>query len=268
MSAAFETLRLEVANGIATLTLNRADRRNAVNKAMNRELPLAWAAVEADPAVRVAIVTGAGDRAFCTGADLTDLPVPEDPELARSIGSIAWTGRQNSCTKPVIAAVNGMTVGGGLHFIADADIVIAADHVQLIDTHVAVGLVAALEPVSLVRRMSLGAVMKLALTGGDERLSATEAHRLGLVDEVLPADQVMPRAQGLAASIARHSPTAVARSRAAIWNALEQPLSAALDEGWRLIMRQDGHPDVAEGVSAFLEKRLPRWQDREPEDLA
>ncbi len=268
MSAAFETLRLDVADGIATLTLNRADRRNAVNKAMNRELPFAWAAIEADPSVRVVIVTGAGDKAFCTGADLADLPIPEDPALARSIASIAWTGRQNNGTKPVIAAVNGMTVGGGLHFIADADIVLAADHVQLIDTHVAVGLVAALEPVSLVRRMPLGAVMKLALTGGDERLAAAEAHRLGLVDEVLPADQLLPRAQALAASIARHSPTAVARSRAAIWNALEQPLSVALDEGWRLIMRQDGHPDVAEGVAAFLEKRAPRWQDREPEDLA
>lgn len=268
MNAAFETLRLDVANGIATLTLNRADRRNAVNKAMNRELPLAWAAIEADPVVRVVIVTGAGDKAFCTGADLADLPIPEDPALARSIASIAWTGRQNGGTKPVIAVVNGMAVGGGLHFIADADIVLAADHVQLVDTHVAVGLVAALEPVSLVRRMPLGAVMKLALTGGDERLSAAEAHRLGLVDEVLPANEVLPRAQALAASIARHSPTAVARSRAAIWNALEQPLSAALDEGWRLIMRQDGHPDVAEGVAAFLEKRVPRWQDRTPEDLA
>lgn len=268
MNAAFETLRLDVANGIATLTLNRADRRNAVNKAMNRELPLAWAAIEADPAVRVVIVTGAGDKAFCTGADLADLPIPEDPALARSIASIAWTGRQNGGTRPVIAAVNGMAVGGGLHFIADADIVLAADHVQLVDTHVAVGLVAALEPVSLVRRMPLGAVMKLALTGGDERLSAAEAHRLGLVDEVLPANEVLPRAQALAASIARHSPTAVARSRAAIWNALEQPLSAALEEGWRLIMRQDGHPDVAEGVAAFLEKRKPHWQDRTPEDLA
>lgn len=268
MSRRFETLSLEVADGIATLTLDRADRRNAVNKAMNRELPLAWAAIEADPAVRAVIVTGAGDKAFCTGADLADQPIPNDPELARSIRSISWTGRQNGCTKPFIAAVNGMAVGGGIHFIADADIVIASDQARLIDTHVAVGFVAGLEPVSLVHRMPLGAVMKLALTGGDERLDATEAHRLGLFDEVLPAAQVMPRCRALAANIARHSPTAVARSRAAIWNALEQPLSQALEEAWRLIMRQNDHPDASEGVQAFLDKRAPVWQERTLGDLA
>ncbi len=268
MNRRFATLSLEAADGIATLTLDRAARRNAVNKAMSAELPQAWAALEADPAVRAIILTGAGDKAFCAGADLADQPIPDDPELAKSIASIAWTGRQNGCSKPVIAAVNGMAVGGGLHFIADADIVLACEEACLIDTHVAVGFVAALEPVSLVRRMPLGAVMKLALTGGDERIDAAEAHRLGLFDEVLPAAQLMPRARALATSIARHSPTAVARSRAAIWNALEQPLSAALAEGWRLIMRQDEHPDAAEGVKAFLEKHPPAWQDRTPGDLA
>lgn len=268
MSTPFETLRLDRAEGIATLTLNRPDRRNAINRAMHRELPQAWAQIEADPAIRVVIVTGADDKAFCTGADLADMPIPEDPALARSIASIAWTGRQNGGTKPVIAAINGLAVGGGLHFIADADIVLCADRAQMLDTHVAVGLVAGLEPVSLARRMPLGAVMKLALTGGDERLSAQEAHRLGLVDEVLAPEDLMPRARALAACIARHSPTAVARSRAAIWNALEQPLSAALDEAWRLIMRQESHPDLAEGVAAFLEKRAPNWAAREPGDLA
>ncbi|MCP5395252.1 MAG: enoyl-CoA hydratase/isomerase family protein [Sphingomonadaceae bacterium] len=263
----YETLRLEVADGIAVLTLDREDRRNAINSRMNIELPRAWQAIEQDPAIRVVVVTGAGSKAFCTGADLADLPVSEDPDLARSLASIAWTGRQNGVTKPVIAAVNGLTVGGGIHFIADADIVLFADHAKLSDTHVAVGLVAALEPISLARRMPLGAVLKLALTGGDERMDAAKAHRLGLADEVLPADALIPRAMELARSIARHSPTAVARSRAAIWAAKELPLEQALAEGWRLIMRQDGHPDIAEGVSAFLEKREPRWQDREPGDL-
>lgn len=268
MSRRFESLSLDVADSIATLTLDRVERHNALNKAMNRELPLAWAAIEADPAVRVVIVTGAGEKTFCSGADLADHPVPDDPELGKSLASIGWTGRQNGCSKPVIAAVNGIAAGGGLHFIADADIVIAADHARLVDPHVAVGFVAALEPVSLVRRMPLGAVMKLALTGGDERLDAAEALRLGLFDEVLPAAQVMPRCRALAASIARHSPTAVARSRAAIWNALEQPLSSALEEGWRLIMRQNEHPDAVEGVKAYLEKRPPAWRDRTPGDLA
>ncbi|MFZ4109589.1 MAG: enoyl-CoA hydratase/isomerase family protein, partial [Polymorphobacter sp.] len=143
MSDPYESLRIDIEDGVATLVLNRVDRHNAINKVMNRELPDAWARLEADVAVRAIIVTGAGDRAFCTGADLADPPTPTDPAFASSLSSIAWTGRQNGGTKPVIAAVNGMAVGGGLHFIADADIVIAAEHARLIDTHVAVGLVAA-----------------------------------------------------------------------------------------------------------------------------
>lgn len=267
MTVQFDTLRLEVEDGVAILTLAREERRNAICSRMNVELPQAWRQIERDPAVRVAIVTGAGNRTFCSGADLADLPRPADPDLANRLESISWTNRQNGVTKPVIAAVNGLTIGGGLHFLADADLVLCADTVRLIDTHVAVGLVAALEPVSLVRRMPFGAVMKLALTGGDEQISAAEAYRLGLADEVLPQDALMARARALAASIARHSPTAIARSKAAIWSALEMPLHEALEEGWRMIMRQKDHPDTAEGVAAFREKRSPNWLHREPGDL-
>lgn len=267
MSNLFETLDIAIAEGIAVLTLAREGRRNAINRRMNAELPVAWQQLERDTTVRVIVVTGAGEKAFCTGADLADLPRTEDPALAGTLASISWTGRQCGVSKPVIAAVNGLVVGAGLHFVADADIVLAAEHAQFIDTHVAVGLVTALEPISLACRMPLGAVMKLALTGGDERLAAPEALRLGLVDEVLPAEQLRARALQLAASIARHSPTAIARSRAAIWQAKEGPLSSALEEGWRLIMRQDSHPDVAEGVAAFLEKRPPVWAERAPGDI-
>lgn len=267
--AAFETLEVECGgNGVAVLTLSREARRNAINSRMNVELPLAWRMLEEDPAVRVIIVTGAGDKAFCTGADLGDLPKTEDPELARTLASIAWTGRQNHVTKPVIAAINGLTIGAGLHYLADADIVLSVPHAQFVDSHVAVGLLAALEPIGLSRRMPLGAVMRLALTGGDERLDAVELHRLGLIDELHAPEALMPRAHQLAASIARHSPTAVARTRAAIWAAKELPLEAALEEGWRLICKQSEHPDVEEGVAAWLEKRSPNWRDRDPDDLA
>lgn len=267
MSGPYETLEIAIADHIAVLTLSRVARHNAISSRMNVELPLAWRALEADPAVRVIVVTGAGTKAFCTGADLADLPRTEDPELAQKLASIGWTGRQNGVTKPVIAAINGLSVGAGLHFAADSDIVLAADHAQFVDSHVAVGLIAALEPIGLARRMPLGAVMKLALTGGDERLSAQEAWRLGMVDEVLPLDHLMPRAMHLAASIARHSPTAVARTRAAIWASKELSLSDALEEGWRQILAQNEHPDIAEGVSAFLAKRPPQWAEREAGDV-
>lgn len=206
MSGPYETLDIRIADHIAVLTLSREARHNAISSRMNGELPQAWRQLEADPAVRVIVVTGAGGKAFCTGADLADLPRTEDPAFARQLASIGWTGRQNGVTKPVIAAINGLAVGAGLHFAADSDIVLAADHAQFVDSHVAVGLIAALEPIGLARRMPLGAVMKLALTGGDERLSAQEAWRLGMVDEIMPLDALMPRAMELAASIARHSP--------------------------------------------------------------
>lgn len=267
MTPLFETLSLDITDGVAILTLDRPATRNAINSQMNRELPLAWQFLEHHPAVRVIIVTGASDKAFCTGADLADLPVPDDEAMKARIESIAWTNRQNKVSKPVIAAINGLVVGGGLHFLADADINLCADHVQFLDTHVAVGLVAALEPISLARRMPLGSVMKLAFSGGSERLSAAEAHRLGLIDELLPLSDLMARAKQLAVIIARHSPTAVARSKAAIWSAIEKPLDQSLQYGWDLIMRQEQHPDFQEGISAFLENRAPNWQNRQQGDL-
>lgn len=268
MTMGFETLSIAIDAHVATLTLARPERLNAISGAMNRELPQAWAALERDPNVRVVIVTGAGDKAFCTGADLQDLPIDPDPEAAQKLSSIRWTGRQNGVTKPVIAAVNGLTIGGGLHFVADADIVLAAEGAVFFDSHVAVGLVAALEPITLLARMPIGAVMKLALTGGAERCSAAEALRVGLVDEVLPLSELPARAQALASTIAQHSPTAVARTRAAIWAAKELPLEAALERGWQHIQRQNDHPDLAEGIRAFREKRPPRWLPRKPGDLA
>lgn len=267
MSRRFETLTLEVSGHVATLILDRESRGNSLNSKMNIELPLAWRAVEDDPNVRVAIVTGRGERTFCAGADLHDLPTTEDPDLAKTLKSISWTAAQNGVTKPIIAAVNGLAAGGGLHFPADADIVLAAENAKFTDPHVAVGLVSALEPIAMARRMPLGAVMKLALTGGAEKMTAQEAHRLGFVDEVLPLADLMPRARALAEMIARYSPTAIARTKAAIWAAKEMPMQEALQNGWRLILAQNGHPDFAEGVAAFREGRPPQWRDREPDDL-
>lgn len=267
MTSAYETLIYAVHDGIAVITLDREARHNAVNAAMNSELPRVWRQVESDTSVRVAIITGRGSKAFCTGADLSDLPTPDDPLLAQSIDSIRWTGAQNGITKPVIAAVNGLAIGGGLHFPADADIVLAADHATFADSHVAVGLVAALEPVAMARRMPIGAVLKMALTGGREQVSADEMRRLGFVDEVLPGDRLMERAFALAAMIAKNSPTAVARTKAAIWAAKELPLRQALENGWRHILAQSSHPDPAEGIAAFGEKRVPVWAPRTAGDV-
>jgi enoyl-CoA hydratase/carnithine racemase len=260
----YDTLSYRVEAGIALITLQREAQRNAVNSTMSRELPALWRHFEADAEARVAIVTGSGAKAFCTGADLADLPEtdgegPADDNRYGTLASIRWTSLQNRVGKPVIAAVNGMAVGGGLHFVADADIVLAADSATFFDTHVAVGLVAGLEPVSLCRRMPLGAVLRMALVGGSERIDAAQALRLGLVDEVVPAAQLLERAIALAAKIARHSPAALARTKQAIWQAQELGLHAGLENAWRLIMDHNAHPDSREGGRAFLQGRAPQW---------
>jgi enoyl-CoA hydratase/carnithine racemase len=159
----------------------------------------------------------------------------------------------------VITAVNGMVVGGGLHFVADSDLIVCAEHATFFDTHVKVGLIAGLEPVGLTRRIPLEAVLRMALLGGSERLTATQALELGLVGEVVPADQVMPRARELAAMISQHSPTALARTKQTIWEGLDRGLDDALANTWEAINEHTKHPDLQEGAVAFVEKRKPRW---------
>ena len=256
----FETLRYEIHDSVLVLTLARAATANAVNSIMSRELPEAWARFEADPDLRVAVVTGEGARHFCSGADLLDPPETDLPGNAATLNSIRWTGMQNGVSKPVIAAVNGGVVGGGLHFVADADIIVASDTSYFSDPHVAVGYVSALEPILLARRMPVGAVMRLVLTGGLEKFDAETAHRLGLVDILTPPDALLARALDLAGKISRHSPAAIARSRSAIWGAKQHGLDEALEMGWREIMEHKGHPDEVEGPRAFAERRAPVWQ--------
>jgi len=259
----FETLRIEKQDRVATLTLNRPERHNAFNLAMARELASFWTDVKRDPEVVCVIVTGAGDKAFCTGMDIADVA----DGSARSTGTLArsespWfqlTAIQNRCWKPVITAVNGMACGGGLHFVADSDLVICSETASFFDTHVKVGLIAGLEPVGLARRMPLEAVLRMTLLGGSERIDARQALAFGLVGEVLPPDQLLPRARELAAKIAEHSPAALARSKQAIWESLDVGLDEALSRTWKLIHEHIGHPDLDEGSRAFVEKRRPRW---------
>jgi (E)-benzylidenesuccinyl-CoA hydratase len=260
----FETLLYEKADGVATLTLNRPDRHNAFNLTMARELRAAWEAIKADAEVVSVVVTGAGEKAFCTGMDVADVA----SGAARGSGAVSredapWlhlTAIHNRCWKPVVTAVNGMVVGGGLHFVADSDLVVCAEHATFFDTHVKVGLIAGLEPVGLARRIPLEAVLRMALLGGAERMTAQEALALGLVGEVLPAARVLPRARELAAKIAEHSPTALARTKQCIWESLDVGLDEAMGRTWRAINEHTDHDDLAEGARAFVEKRRPRWK--------
>lgn len=262
----FETIVYDVQDRVATVTLNRPDRHNAITARMGEELGEAWSDIKRNPEVVCAIVTGAGDKALCTGMDVADVASGEakrsqDPgDMKRE--DQPWfklTALQNQCWKPVVTAINGMVVGGGLHFVADSDLTIAAEHATFFDTHVKVGLVAGIEPVGLARRMPLEAVMRMSLLGGGERMSAAEAHRLGLVGEVVAARDLMPRARELAAMMAEHSPTALARTKRVIWESLEGGLDAGIENAWQTIIEHNASPDLEEGAKAFVEKRKPKW---------
>ena len=261
-----EAVLYERDGGVATITLNRPERHNAFTVAMARDLRRIWDDVKRDPAVVCVVVTGAGEKAFCTGMDVADIADgsarEEAARMEREDGKPFYhflTAIQNRCWKPVVTAVNGMVVGGGLHFLADSDLVVASQTATFFDTHVKVGLVSALEPVGLARRIPLEAVLRLALLGGSERMTAEEALAVGLVGELQPPHRVVPRAHDLAAMIAEHSPTALARTKQAIWESLEGGLHAGLDRATELLRLHDPHPDIAEGSRAFVEKRKPRW---------
>ena len=260
----FETIIYEKKDGIASITLNRPERLNAINSVMSRELPRAWSDIKQDPNVTVVILTGSGDRALCTGVDTFEMSTGHmtvgTEEDQGSLQSIKFTALQNRCWKPVITAVNGMVVGGGLHFIADSDLIICADHATFFDTHVKIGLVSGHEPIGLARRMPLEAVLRMSLLGGSERMTAQRAYQIGMVSEVLPSRNLVPRAIELAQQIMENSPAALVASKRAIWESLNYGLSQATELGWSFIAAHRGHPDVMEGARAFMQKRKPQWR--------
>lgn len=263
--AAIDGLSYEKREGIAYVTLARPERGNALTGAIREGLARVWDDVRDDPEVRVAIVTGSGDRHFCTGADMVeraDGPMEAD-DPARSglpMEQLRFTARQAKVWKPVICAINGTVAGAGLHFVVDADIVIAAEGTHLVDTHVNVGQVGALENIGLAKRLPLGTVLRMTLMGKAFRLSAERAHHFGLVDEVVLRADLMATAEGIAREIMKGSPRAAALSQEAIWKSLETGYHEAMDLGWAFVRMHWSHPDAAEGPRAFAENREPKWQ--------
>jgi enoyl-CoA hydratase/carnithine racemase len=227
------------------------------------ELESAWRELNADPEVRVIVNTGEGD-AFQTGLDVMQLN--RDPDALRKQSGrtrraeLKLTGWHNEVWKPVIAAVNGICAGGGLHFVADADIVVASSNARFLDTHVPVGQVAAFELIGLARRMPFEAVLRMALVGRHERISAERALALGMISQVVdPPERLREEAQTLAEKIARNSPAAMAATKRALWGALEMGLTDACKSGAAELVSMWGHPDQTEGPMAFAEKREPEW---------
>jgi enoyl-CoA hydratase/carnithine racemase len=267
MSTPYDTLLVERRGPVGWLIFNRPDVGNAMNHTMMFELENAWRELDADPAVRVIVNTGEG-RAFQTGLDVAELSRDKDAlrEQSRRTrdAELAFTAWHLKVWKPVVAAVNGTVAGGGLHFVADADIVIAASDATFLDPHVSVGQVTAYEAIGLMNKMAVEPVMRMALAGRYERMSATRAYELGVLSQLVdPPDGLRDAAQDLAETIAKNSPAAMRATKKALWGAVEMGLTDASRAGGQHLISMWGHPDQEEGPSAYAEKREARWLDLE-----
>ena len=255
----YKTLLYERASAVATVTLNRPDVLNALNAAMFDELEAVFAELAADTALRVVLLTGAGERAFAAGADIRALTETDAAGGKR----VSERGQQvmsqiERCGKPVIACVNGVALGGGCELAMACTLRIASDKAKLGMPEVRLGLIPGYGGTHrLPRLVGRGAALQMMLTGAI--VAVEEALRLGLVQEVVPAAELMPRARAVAETIAAMAPLAVAAL-------LEATADPHLDEGMRreagIFGRLCGTEDKREGLNAFLEKRAVVWHSR------
>lgn len=262
------SIRTERDGHLLVVTIDRPEARNALSLEMTRALSEAWRVLQGDGELRVAILTGAGDRAFCAGADLKEIgawyrsmtPVERREGAEREPGLGGLT-RNLDPGKPVIAAVNGHCLAGGLELALACDLRVAAEHATFGLPEVRRGIMPGAGGTQrLPRVIPLGAALEILLTG--DAIDATTALRLGLVNRVVPAGRLMDAARALAGRIARNAPLAVKTARAAAYRGLHLPLCEGLRLEQMLAEPLRQTEDAAEGIRAFAEKREPEFRGR------
>ena len=258
----YETLLFEITNGVALITINRPDKLNALNDQVVDELGHAAGRIAAEDAIKGAILTGAGSKAFVAGADIADLAKqgPFDGK-ARALRGQAVLRRLETCGKPVIAAINGFALGGGCELAMACHLRIAADTAKFGQPEVKLGIAPGYGGTQrLPRLVGKGVAVQLILTG--EMIDAQEAYRIGLVNKVVPAAQLLAESEKMLRGILAMGPLAV---RLAL-EAVDQGLEMTLDEGLLLEANHFGllaaTKDMKEGLTAFLEKRQAKFEGR------
>jgi enoyl-CoA hydratase/carnithine racemase len=275
----FETLLYEEDDGVAIVTLNRPEVHNAFDQRMQAELRELWRALRSHDDVRVVILTGAGEKAFCSGIDREEsieegyLQDQERREKMRNAtGPVSSpfqyndpgsniNPKQNDLWKPIVAAVNGMACGGALYMLGEADIVIAAEHATFFDPHVTYGMVAGFESMHLLQKLPLGETLRVALLGAHERMSAERAYQLGLVSEVVPAAELRERALWVARAIASAPVFAIQGTVRAIWMAHELSRRQAISQVSSFVTLGTQFENIAGGQETFKVYR-PEWRLR------
>jgi enoyl-CoA hydratase/carnithine racemase len=271
----YNTILFEQRGHTACITLNRPDVLNSVSIEMMRELKAAYQQVEENDDIWTLIITGAGKKALCTGADMAVFELTK--KNGQTTGVDMWgepmlsslrqwevpqeaTPPYLTMTKPIICAVNGVACGAGLDLVSTCDIAIAAEHATFFDPHVSIGVVSGREMVRMARVLPLNVAMRMALMGKHEKMSAERAFQIGLITEVVSGDELMNRAWEIAETINKNAPLAVRGTRMAIRKGLTLPIYEAelLAESYRMRCAQTD--DAVEGPTAFIEKRDPVWK--------
>jgi enoyl-CoA hydratase/carnithine racemase len=271
----FETLLYEERDGVAWVTLNRPDRLNAFNSLMQRELHALWRGLRRHDDVRCVVLTGAGEKAFCTGIDrMEQMGDATDATTDRAVVGSGSTPfmfndpgdnigpKSSDLWKPVIAAVNGIACGGAFYMLGEVEFIIAVEDATFFDPHVTYGMTAAFEPIHMSGIMPFGEIMRLSLLGNYERLSAKRAYEIGLVSEVVPKEQLNERTAWAANAIASQPALAIEGTVRAIWAARELGQRQALRLGYAYVGLGTDQDSIAEGQKLFESGTRIDWRLR------
>jgi len=258
----FEALLYVVHDGVATITINRPERRNALSWTVMSELRSAFEEAKADHEVRVVVLTGAGDKAFCAGADLTGMRADAGwAEVHDGRGELARLFRTMwELGKPIVARVRGYALAGGFGLCLACDLVVAADDAQFGTPEIDVGLWPYMITVPLVRSMPPKVALELMMTG--RRVSADEAMRIGFVNRVVPVDELDAAVAEVANTLAAKSPAIMKLGRDSFYAVWDQSADEALRLLHSMLTITSATEDAAEGIAAFAEKRKPEWKGR------